>query len=100
MSPKLDVSAMTTLHVDVWTPDATSLTIKLAGFSGTTNTGEAAVSFGSGVVKRWRWVSLDVPLSGFAGVDLSAVRQLVWVTDPSSAAATGTFFVDNLYFYR
>lgn len=100
MTSKLDVRAMTTLHVDLWTPDATSLTVKLVGFSGSTSTGEAAVSLGSGVIKRWRWVSLDVPLASFAGVDLAAVGQLVWVTDPSSTTATGTFFVDNVYFYR
>jgi hypothetical protein len=98
---KLDLSAMTTMHVDLWTPDATSLTVKLVAFNGTTNIGEKAVSFGSSTIKRWRWVSLDIPLSSFSSVvDLTRVGQIVWVTDPNSATATGTFFVDNVYFYR
>jgi hypothetical protein len=100
MGTKLDVSAMTTMHVDLWTPDATTFTVKLVGFNGSTNTGEKAVSFGNASIKRWRWVSLDIPLSSFGGVDLTRVGQIVWVTDPASATATGTFFIDNVYFYR
>lgn len=98
--PHVNASGMTTMHLDVWTPDATSFTVKLVGFTGTTSTGEKAVSFGGTTIKRWRWISLDIPLAAFAGVDLSNVGQLVWVTDPASATATGTFFVDNVYFYR
>lgn len=97
---KLDLSAMTTMHLDLWTPDAASFTVKLVAFSGTTNVGEGAVSIDGSLVKRGRWVSLDVPLALFAGADLSRIGQLVWVTDPKSPTATGTFFVDNVYFYR
>ena len=92
---------MTFMHVDVWTPNAPGLGIKLVGFGGTTAGAEAQVDFGSSTIKKYRWVSLEIPLTRFAGVDLSNIGQLVWVNpaDPATAS-NGTYFIDNVYFHR
>jgi hypothetical protein len=100
-APHVNASAMTYMHVDVWTPNAPGLGIKLVGFSGTTAGAEAQVDFGSSIIKKYRWVSLEIPLTRFAGVDLSNIGQLVWVNpaDPATAS-NGTYFIDNVYFHR
>jgi hypothetical protein len=79
-----DVSAMTSLHVDFWTPDSTALNVSLIS-SGPVETAYALpITFGT-------WVSVDIPLTAFAGVNLADVIQLKF-------DGNGTIFLDNLYF--
>lgn len=98
--PHVDASEMTTMHVDLWTPDADAFHVKLVAFDGITNIGEAMVGFGAGTIRKYRWVSLEIPLSSFPGVDLANLGQIVWVRDAGDPEATGTFFLDNVYFHR
>jgi hypothetical protein len=102
--PRLNVSAMTTMHLDLWTPNGTAFMVKLKGFTGGTPGPEATVAYLSSKIKQNRWISLEIPLSKFTGVDLSNIGQIVLVnTDPgaaNNAATTGTYFIDNVYFHR
>jgi hypothetical protein len=104
VAPHVNASAMTTMHLDLWTPNASGFAFKLVGFNGNTAGAEARVDFGSGVIKKYRWISLEVPLSSFPGVDLANIGQIVWVNNApdaeTNAAANGTFFIDNVYFHR
>jgi beta-glucanase (GH16 family) len=79
-----DVSAMTSLHLDFWTADSTALNVFLI------SSGPAETAFALTVTPN-TWVSVDIPLTAFAGVDLANVIQLKF-------DGNGTIFLDNLYF--
>jgi hypothetical protein len=104
VAPHVNASGMSFMHLDLWTPNATGFAFKLVGFAGSTAGAEARVDFGSSVIKKYRWVSLEVPLSSFPGVDLANIGQIVWINPApdasTNAAATGTYFIDNVYFHK
>lgn len=96
----VDASAMTHIHLDVWSGNFTFFGIKLVDFG-------ADGAFGGGddvefqinyeMPEKEQWVSYDIPLSDF--VDLttrSNIGQYILVAQPSGGA---TLFVDNMYFY-
>ncbi|MCL8007550.1 PKD domain-containing protein [Gelidibacter japonicus] len=90
-----DVSAMTHVHFDYWTPDATSLGLKLVNTGSGYGDGDPLkedIKFVSTVVNG-SWVSVDIPLSDFT-TDLSGITQLLF---ESSGA---TVYIDNLYFHN
>jgi len=108
---KIDASAMTHFHVDVWTPNATKFGIQLVGFpaggggvpvtvglNGRTTYGGTLPPFSQG-----GWISLDLPLTLFAGVPLDSLGQLLWLDNGAISPGgdeDGTFYIDNVYFYR
>ena len=79
-----DISGMTSLRLDFWTADSTGLDVYLIS-PGPSETAYALP------VTQGGWVSVDIPLTEFAGVDLTDVIQFKFVGD-------GTLFLDNLYF--
>ena len=79
-----DVSAMDSFHLDFWTADSTELNVYLI------SPGPAETAY-SLPVTPGTWVSVDIPLSEFSGVDLSNVFQLKF-------DGNGTVFLDNMYF--
>jgi Putative metal-binding motif/Secretion system C-terminal sorting domain len=88
----LNVSAMTHLHLDVWSPDFVSFKIKLEAVNGSNN--EIEVPF---TKIQGSWNSYDLDLSTYAGVDLANLRWIVPVTfNPNNT----TLFISNVYFYR
>lgn len=99
---ELDATAMTHLHLDVWTPDATSLKVKLVDFgAGKTFGGgddtEFELTFGAGTTPALvtgQWVAFDLPLASFTG--LASRAHLAQLVLSSSSA---TVFVDNVYFH-
>jgi hypothetical protein len=108
---KVDASAMTHLHVDVWSPDATKFGIQLVAFpagggavpvtvglNGRTTYAGTLPPFSQGA-----WLSLDIPLTLFAGLPLDSLGQLLWLDNAAIAPGgdeDGTFYIDNVYFYR
>ncbi|MBW6480557.1 MAG: T9SS type A sorting domain-containing protein, partial [Bacteroidales bacterium] len=85
----LDVSEMETLHLDMWTADATAVNVFLI------SPGPAETAFALPITPN-QWVSYNIPLTTFAGVDLTDVIQFKF--DGGSGAET--FYLDNLYFYK
>ncbi len=79
-----DVSGMDTLHVDFWTADSTALNVSLI------STGPVEMAYAL-TITPYTWVSVDIPLTAFAGVDLTDVIQLKF-------DGNGTIWLDNLYF--
>ena len=98
---------LTTLHVDLWTPDnATNFQVKLVDFGpdgvysgpGTddsegivTLTAASTPPLSTGV-----WLSYELPLTSFEGLrNSNHLSQMVLV-----APNGGTMFIDNLYFHQ
>lgn len=95
----IDASESTTLHLDLWSPDANEFKIKLVDFGpdGEFEGGddsEYEINFGPTAVGEW--ISLDIPLSDFLGLNSTEnLAQIILVNAPA-----GTLFVDNIYFYN
>lgn len=82
----LDVSGMTMVHVDYWTPDSSALNLSLI------STGPAETPYAFEITNG-EWVSVDIPLTEFSDVvDLTDVIQLKF-------DGNGTIYLDNIYFY-
>ena len=103
---EIDGTAWSYFHVDVWTPDATSVGIKLvdfgpnAVFAGGDDT-EGQVNFNASstpALVTGQWISLDIPLSAFKTAGLTAtpqhLAQLLFI------ATQNTVYVDNVYFHN
>jgi len=86
-----DLSAMTHVHFDYWTPDGQALGIKLVN----TTVGQQDQE-NVGTVSRGQWISVDIPLDDFA-INRSAVSQILF---DNEIPGTITVFIDNLYFYN
>jgi Secretion system C-terminal sorting domain/PKD-like domain len=94
----IDVSSMTTLHIDFWTPNCTTFDVYLinqalpagqVGFSG-----EQAVSLSP---TQSGWNSFDIPMSSYSTLELNHIQQLKFVATPSG---TTTAYMDNIYFTK
>lgn len=92
---KIDVSGMEFIHLDVWTADLPKIETSL--ISATPTNGERPVV--RDLVAN-QWTSLDIPISAFTsqnGFKVTDIFQLKFVGIPW---ATGTVFIDNIYFYK
>jgi hypothetical protein len=83
----IDVSAMTKLHVDVWTPDLTALDVYvLAG---------GAEQFVKLTPTLAGWNSFDISLSDYTTLNKAAVKELKLVSTGGSKV-----YLDNIYFWK
>ena len=82
----IDASGMEFLHIDYWTDNSSALNSFLIS-SGPVETAVGLAVPTSG------WTSLDIPLTEFAGVDLSDIIQFKF-------DGNGTVYLDNIYFFR
>jgi len=87
----LDVSGMTKLHFDVWSPNYSGMAIKLEAANGSAK--EIGVP---GTLTQGQWMSVDLDLSTYSGVDLANLRYIV----PVTWAQTATLYIDNVYFWK
>ena len=88
----LDITSMTKLHIDVYSPDFTVFKIKLEAVNGSNV--ELDVP-GTRTLNGWN--SYDIDLSTYTGVDLAHLKWIVPVTyNPPGR----TLYFDNVYFYR
>ena len=86
-----DLTGMTHIHFDYWTPNMTELGMKLVN----TIISQEDVEFAPPLTQG-TWVSVEIPLADYAA-DLSAITQFIW---DSAAGIDGTIFIDNLYFHN
>ena len=83
----IDVSSMSMLHIDVWTPDLTALDVfVLAGGA------EQSVKL---TPSKSGWNSFDIDLSQYTTLNKAAVKELKLV-----ATGGSTVYFDNLYFWK
>ena len=84
-----NVSAMTTLHLDIFSVNQNPTWIRINGqqqFVATTPVNG--------------WTSLDIPLSSFTGANLSAVTSIVIFNPTGAEVPLKTAYVDNVYFFK
>lgn len=89
----VDVTNMEYFHMDVWTADLQKIETSLISKSN----GERPVV--KDLVAN-QWTSIDIPISAFTsqtGFTVADIYQLKFVGTPW---ATGTVFIDNIYFYK
>jgi hypothetical protein len=97
---QIDASSMTHFHVDYWTGNASVFRVKLVdfgpdgGFDGGDDT-EDEIEF---PVTPNTWVSLDIPLSDFAGLtNREHMSQFIFSAAPAGGA---NVYIDNVYFHN
>jgi len=96
----IDASAMTTMHMDVWTPNGTEFQIRLVNNVGASQT-ESTVTYNAGsspAITTGSWISLEIPMSAFSG--LSARNQLGQMLLLVPGGSNAVFYVDNIYFHK
>jgi hypothetical protein len=85
-----NLSSMEYMHLDYYTASSTEISVKLVN---TINGGEDIVSLGTTVVGEWK--SVDIAMTEFESVNLTAVTQ--FLIDPASSMDV---YYDNFYFYK
>lgn len=93
----INASTMNYYHVDVWTPNAESFSVKLVDFGadGAYAGGDDSESELPFTIEKNNWVSLDIPLSSFTGLTSRAhLAQMLFIS------STSTCYIDNVYFYN
>jgi hypothetical protein len=95
----LEAAGMTHLHLDFWSANSTTFRTKLVDFGGDGFGGaNADTEFEiPNDLPQGRWVSVDYPLTDFAGMNQSDINQLIISSAPAGAS---TVYIDNIYFYR
>ena len=88
MATPINVSAMVSLHVDVWTPDVTTLKVSIIS-----NGLENAVTLTPTLAG---WNSYDIDLAQYTVPDKTAIIQLKFEGTPPG----GTVYLDNIYFWK
>ncbi|MDZ4121960.1 MAG: cadherin-like beta sandwich domain-containing protein, partial [Candidatus Cloacimonadaceae bacterium] len=94
----VDVTAMTHVHLDIWTPDANNFRFKLVdwgtdGAWGGGDDSEHELLYAAPATGQW--ISYDIPLSSFTNLNITGnMAQYILSKDP-----LGTLYIDNFYFY-
>ncbi len=100
VSKQINVSAMSHLHLDIWTPNMTTFRVKLVDFGadgkfqGGDDT-EDELIFANPSLGTWN--ILDIPLTQFA--KLTGKKNIAQLIFSGLPAAGGNLFIDNVYFY-
>ena len=87
----IDVSAMSNLHIDVWTANVD--TVKVSIISTTPTAAETAYIL---TPTKSGWNSFDIPMASYTAPDKTKIDQVKIEGLP----AAGTLYFDNLYFWK
>ena len=87
----VDASAMDSIHLDIWSPNVTSLTIGLIKITGGTVRQDVTVALTTG---GWNYIS--IPLTSYNTVDLSKIGQMIFVGNTPTTG--GVIYLQNIYF--
>lgn len=89
-----NVSSMTYLHYDVWVPSASSYATNKPTIALQDLTGAQVGVNRSSSLPTDQWISIEIPLAGYPGIDKSKVGYFVLDNFPSD------IYVDNIYFHK
>lgn len=94
LASTIDVSSMTTLHVDIWTPNCTSFDFFLIDSAPVgVPPAEQKVTVS---LTQSGWNSIDIPMSSYNTLALTAVQQFKLVGTPAGSIV----YLDNIYFTK
>jgi hypothetical protein len=93
LAADLNISTMNFMHIDLWTPNITSLKVSLIN-TNPAPTVEQAVTL---TPTLSGWNSINVPLASFNTINLAKIGQLKFEGVPFG---TGTAYLDNIYFFK
>ncbi|XOV93540.1 MAG: Ig-like domain-containing protein [Bacteroidota bacterium] len=98
--PSIDATAMTHLHVDIQVQESINpgdfIRLQLLNSVGSGET-SGSYTISDGVLKANQWISLNIPLTDFAGLtDRSKIGLLFFISDNT----VSNILVDNIYFYK
>lgn len=85
-----DASNMNYLHIDIYTPNATSFKITPIWDNGNESQQDCTP------LTTNKWNSFDIPLNNFTDINLTNIYQIKMVTESTGT----TVFVDNVYFWK
>lgn len=85
----LNVTAMDTLHLDMWTANATSVNIFCI------SPGPVETAFALPITPN-QWVSYNIPLTAFTNVNMADLIQFKF----DGGNGSPSIFLDNIYFYK
>lgn len=88
----INVSSMSKLHVDIWTPNCTAFDLYL--INTTPSTVEQKVTLNPTLSG---WNSYDIPLTSYSLINLSNVAQMKLIGTPSGSSVV---YLDNIYFWK
>ncbi|MDG1039228.1 MAG: hypothetical protein P8O89_09825 [Polaribacter sp.] len=91
LGSEIDASAMEILHLDIWTPDATSIDI----YPLPNGVQPADERFVTKALTANSWTTINIPMSDFTdqGLPVDKLKQFKFV-------GSGSVFIDNIYFYK
>jgi len=100
-SDVLDITEMNAIHVDLWTPNANSIRLKLVDFGANNiyqggDDTEHEIVFNN--ISTNKWMSYNIPLDSFRSlVGRKNLSQIIFSAKPTSEAIV---YLDNLYFTK
>ena len=95
IGPAMNLTGMTRMHFDMWTPDNTNFQFFLISPSPTTERATTVTPTLGG------WQSIDVPLTTFTPVVLTNIFQMKLEGQPqANGVGSNTVFLDNIYFHN
>jgi hypothetical protein len=101
---KINAAGYSTLHFDLWTPNANQFGVKLVSFAAGNPEAQVNLTPASGLITTNHWVSIDIPISQFLAInpalDLTDLEQLLWIDNQAGGVTGGNFYIDNVYFWN
>jgi len=100
VSKQIDISGMSHIYMDMWTPNMTTFRIKLVdfgtdgAFGGGDDTEHEVIIENPGLTQ---WNRLDIPLTQFT--NLTGKKNIAQLIFSGIPVGGGTVYIDNVYFY-
>lgn len=96
----IDATSMTTLHMDVWSPNITVFNVKLVsflgdGYAGGNGDSEANINV---ELQANQWNQISIPLKDFTDAGLTSLADLNQLVITSTPFGSGIAFIDNIYY--
>lgn len=92
----IDVSKAESLHLDIWSPNCTSIILNIINSALVTGGTPVQIPYTISLTKSG-WNSVEIPMSAFKGLDFSKIDQFMFVGD--SPAMGGVIYLQNVYFW-
>jgi len=92
----INVSKADSIHLDIWTPNCTSIGINLINSALVTG-GKAIQVADTVTLTKAGWNSINLPVSAFKGVELNQIDQVMFTG--VAPATGGVIYLQNIYFW-